>query len=88
MHMIHHSKDPKHANKNLAQVFNFWDRLAGTLYMPAETEIIEFGLWNGESEKFRTLTDLYAQPFKSLGSRFRQPRSLSPTKRSDPIARD
>jgi sterol desaturase/sphingolipid hydroxylase (fatty acid hydroxylase superfamily) len=88
MHMIHHSKDPKHADKNLAQVFNFWDRLAGTLYMPAEREIIEFGLWNGESEKFRTLTDLYAQPFRSLGSRFRQLRSLSPTKRPDPIARD
>jgi sterol desaturase/sphingolipid hydroxylase (fatty acid hydroxylase superfamily) len=88
MHMIHHSKDPKHADKNLAQMFNLWDRLAGTLYMPAEKEIIEFGLSNGESEKFRTLTDLYVQPFKGLRARFKQRRPVAPTPRPDLLARD
>lgn len=88
MHMIHHSKDPKHADKNLAQMFNFWDRLAGTLYIPTEREIIEFGLCNGESEKFRTLTDLYVQPFKGIWARFTQRRTSAPTPASDLLARD
>ena len=69
---IHHSSDPKHADKNLAQIFNFWDRLAGTLYLPAEEEAISFGLSGGEHAKYRTLTDLYVQPFRSLIARYRR----------------
>ena len=88
MHMIHHSKDPRHADKNLAQMFNFWDRLAGTLYMPAQKENIEFGLANGESEKFATLKDLYVQPFKGLWARFRKPRDVAAPPRPDLLARD
>jgi sterol desaturase/sphingolipid hydroxylase (fatty acid hydroxylase superfamily) len=88
MHLIHHSKDPKHADKNLAQMFNFWDRLAGTLYLPTEKEAIEFGLWNDESKKFRSLSDLYVQPFKGIWERARQRRSVSAAARHRLAARD
>jgi len=88
MHLIHHSKDPKHADKNLAQMFNFWDRLAGTFYLPAEKEVLELGLWNDESAKFRTLADLYLQPFRSLWARVRQHRFIAVSPRRDLVARD
>ena len=88
MHLIHHSKDPKHADKNLAQMFNFWDRLAGTLYIPVEKEVLELGLCNDESAKFRTLTDLYVQPFKGLRARVKQHRLAAAAPRHDLVTRD
>ena len=88
MHLIHHSKDPKHADKNLAQMFNFWDKLAGTLYFPAEKEVLELGLWNDENAKFRTLGDLYLQPFKSLWARAKQHRLINTAAREDLVRRD
>ena len=86
MHLIHHSKDPKHADKNLAQMFNFWDRLAGTLYVPAKEEVLELGLSGGESARFRTLTDLYVQPFKTLWARVKQRPAVATVPRHDALA--
>lgn len=43
-HQIHHSSAPKHHNKNYGEVFAFWDWMFGTLYVPAEQEILAFGL--------------------------------------------
>lgn len=63
LHLIHHSSDPKHADKNMAQIFNFWDRMFGTLYLPTEQERIRFGLWNDEHLQFRSLGALYGRPF-------------------------
>jgi sterol desaturase/sphingolipid hydroxylase (fatty acid hydroxylase superfamily) len=72
MHLIHHSSDPKHADKNMAQIFNFWDRLTGTLYLPTREEAVSFGLAGGEHAKFRSLPDLYVQPFRGLLARYRR----------------
>jgi len=66
MHLIHHSSEPRHADKNIAQMFNFWDKLAGTFYMPNEKETFELGLSGGESGRFATLGDLYWQPFRNV----------------------
>ncbi len=66
MHMIHHSSEKRHADRNIAQMFNFWDKLAGTFYMPDEKETFELGLAGGESSRFTTLGDLYWQPFRSV----------------------
>lgn len=66
LHLIHHSTDPKHWDKNMAQMFTFWDRLAGTLYLPTRREAIRFGLGNGEDHEFATLADLYIGPFRKL----------------------
>ena len=90
MHIIHHSSDPKHADKNIAQMFNFWDRLAGTLYLPTRKEEVRFGLYGGESAKFRTLGDLYIQPFRGLWTRLHPPasRPARPAGQPDLATRD
>lgn len=56
MHSIHHSRDPKHFNKNFTLSFSVWDRVFGTLYMtekhpPANLRSgIDDGFdWNGSS---------------------------------------
>ena len=72
MHLIHHSSDPRHADKNFAQIFNFWDRLTGTLYLPTEEEAIAFGLHGGEQREFRGVARLYLQPFRNLWQKARQ----------------
>jgi sterol desaturase/sphingolipid hydroxylase (fatty acid hydroxylase superfamily) len=56
MHQIHHSAELKHRDKNLSQIFSFWDALLGTLYIPKEKETFQVGLgdekvWNDGSWK-------------------------------------
>jgi sterol desaturase/sphingolipid hydroxylase (fatty acid hydroxylase superfamily) len=72
MHLIHHSSDPRHADKNFAQIFNFWDRITGTLYLPTEQEVIAFGLHGGEHREFRGVVRLYVQPFRNLWRKLRR----------------
>lgn len=48
MHQIHHSTEPRHRDRNLAQVFSFWDLLFGTLYVPREREHFQVGLAAGD----------------------------------------
>jgi sterol desaturase/sphingolipid hydroxylase (fatty acid hydroxylase superfamily) len=56
MHQIHHSKEARHIDKNMSQIFSFWDYLLGTLYIPKERENFEVGLpdendWNASASK-------------------------------------
>jgi sterol desaturase/sphingolipid hydroxylase (fatty acid hydroxylase superfamily) len=44
MHQIHHSRAPRHRDKNFGEVFAFWDRMFGTLYVPTGREALDFGL--------------------------------------------
>lgn len=69
LHLIHHSANPKHFDKNFARVFVFWDRLAGTLYLPKEREEITFGM-GGEEREFDSLWKIYTLPFKKVAARF------------------
>lgn len=71
LHMIHHSDNPKHFDKNFARIFIFWDQLAGTLYMPKEREEIAFGLGGGEHRDYVGLWRIYALPFKKAARLFR-----------------
>ena len=64
LHLIHHSANPRHWDKNMAHMFTFWDRLAGTLYLPSEEEKITFGIGNGEDDAYRTLPDMYFRAFR------------------------
>ncbi len=45
-HRIHHSREPRHAGKNFASVFPFWDILFGTFYRPQWNEWAATGLYN------------------------------------------
>lgn len=61
-HQIHHSTNPKHFDKNFSSFFSFWDWVFGTLYVPQGREDVSFGL-TGEQDDFRTVKNLYVDPF-------------------------
>lgn len=48
-HQIHHSRDPRHFNRNYGNVLAVWDWMFGTLYLIRDKEEISFGL-DGEAE--------------------------------------
>lgn len=52
MHQIHHSKDPKHFDKNLASWFSGWDWLFGTLFVPTAKDREELQLGLRDQEDF------------------------------------
>ena len=62
-HQIHHSRDPKHHDKNFGLVFSFWDALFGSLYIPRTRETLTYGLAGVPSGKFSTVLQLYFSPF-------------------------
>ncbi len=64
MHQIHHSKEERHLDKNLSQIFSFWDYMLGTLYIPKEREYFAVGLAGEEDWNFR-------HKRKSLGLHFK-----------------
>ena len=72
MHLIHHGTDPKYFDKNFAQIFTFWDRIAGTLYLPQEREQIEFGLGKDSDFPSRSVLGLYLAPFHGIAERWRK----------------
>jgi sterol desaturase/sphingolipid hydroxylase (fatty acid hydroxylase superfamily) len=43
-HQIHHSRDPRHFNRNYGNVLAVWDWMFGTLYLVREKEELRFGL--------------------------------------------
>ncbi len=60
-HIIHHSNDPKHFNKNMGSELAIWDWLFKTLYITKEKEDIKFGV--EESKEHRSLVKIIFQPF-------------------------
>lgn len=72
LHQIHHSKDPAHYDTNFAVTFTFWDRLAGTLYIPEDSEwaTLELGLEETDQQSLQTLWQLYATPFRNIFVRY------------------
>jgi sterol desaturase/sphingolipid hydroxylase (fatty acid hydroxylase superfamily) len=63
-HQIHHSRHPRHFNKNYGSQFAVWDWMFGTLYVPQRRERLAFGIDRAESARLRTVRDLYLQPFR------------------------
>jgi sterol desaturase/sphingolipid hydroxylase (fatty acid hydroxylase superfamily) len=63
MHQIHHSKDPRHLDRNMGNILSVWDWLAGTLYLPGRREELVFGLAGGEENRLARLPMLYFEPF-------------------------
>ncbi len=62
-HVIHHSTDPAHWNKNLGIKFAIWDYLFGTLYVPKPGETVRVGLPDMGRQKFSSVPGLYLLPF-------------------------
>jgi sterol desaturase/sphingolipid hydroxylase (fatty acid hydroxylase superfamily) len=66
MHQIHHSRAPHHIDRNLGNIFSFWDALAGTLYLPKTREVLTFGLAGANQTPYRTVLELYWRPFAEV----------------------
>ena len=63
-HVIHHSIDTQHWNKNFGVKLAIWDALFGTLYVPREPETLQVGLPDADPREFSTVRQLYFLPFK------------------------
>lgn len=61
-HRIHHSLEQRHFDRNFSILFSFWDRLFGTLCMPAPGEWPATGIHEARSP--RTLAELLVFPFR------------------------
>jgi sterol desaturase/sphingolipid hydroxylase (fatty acid hydroxylase superfamily) len=72
-HQIHHSKDPRHFDKNIGFIFAFWDWLFGTLYVPKVRERLVFGLAGDEDREFSSVARLYLVPFRKAAAMLRRP---------------
>jgi sterol desaturase/sphingolipid hydroxylase (fatty acid hydroxylase superfamily) len=68
-HQIHHSVDPKHYDKNFGYIFAFWDWIFGSLYVPKNYEKLDFGLSDGESTLFNSVTNMVLQPLRAIRQR-------------------
>ena len=69
LHLIHHSKDPKHYDTNMGLIFSFWDRWGGTLYEPTQADRagLEYGLGPADMEELRTVPQLLWTPIRNIG---------------------
>ena len=68
-HQIHHSKAPRHFDKNMGFIFACWDAMFGTLYVPREKEDLAYGLADDEHRRFASVRALYLRPFIALWER-------------------
>jgi len=71
-HQIHHSTQQRHWGRNIGFALAIWDRLFGTLYVPASREHFEMGLGDGSEAQFHGVWRMYWQPVKELWQRRRQ----------------
>ena len=66
-HQLHHSADQEHWGCNRGFELAIWDRLYKTIIMPNKTPMnIKLGLGDGSELSWRTLPQLYLNPFKSI----------------------
>jgi sterol desaturase/sphingolipid hydroxylase (fatty acid hydroxylase superfamily) len=71
-HQIHHSKDPKHWNKNFGYNLAAWDLLFGTLYVTHGPEALEYGVPGTDPADFATVPRLYLLPFAKAARGLRE----------------
>ncbi|WP_426258282.1 sterol desaturase family protein [Sphingomonas sp. DC1600-2] len=81
-HQIHHSIDARHHNRNFGNTLALFDRLFGTLHLPAaRREPLRFGVEGGGTRPHGWRTALFAPFGKAWALR---PRTLRPLAQPDP----
>jgi sterol desaturase/sphingolipid hydroxylase (fatty acid hydroxylase superfamily)/predicted lipoprotein len=70
-HQVHHSRDPRHADKNFGTALSLWDRLGGSLLVTGRREALSFGLSPGEPGPAHTVASLLLSPFAAVARRLR-----------------
>lgn len=73
-HQIHHSREPRHLDRNLGLVLSLWDWMFGTLYLPRGRESFELGLAGATQDDYDSVARIYLVPFRralrlALGAR-------------------
>ena len=64
MHHTHHSYLEKHWDTNFAAVTSIWDRMFGTIYIPAKDEYTPWGLGPKTQGEYRTFWQNAIAPFR------------------------
>lgn len=72
MHQVHHSGQRHHAGSNFGDKLSIWDRVFGTMYVPARDERWEFGLGTAETKDYETLHGVYVLPLVKMWRRLRR----------------
>ena len=66
-HQIHHSSAEQHLDRNMGFMLACWDRLFGTLYVPAREERLEYGLAGEDTgAAYSSVWRCYGYPFYEL----------------------
>ncbi len=62
-HQIHHSREPKHWNKNMGSRLALWDWLFATLYRSEDCSRLSFGIGGEEDHRYQSFKDNLFKPF-------------------------
>lgn len=68
-HQLHHSRDPRHADRNFGTVLAVWDWLGGSLLTAEKPERLVFGLPDSEPSPGRSALELLYVPLGAAGRR-------------------
>lgn len=71
-HQLHHSAETRHYDRNFGLLFSFWDRLFGTLMVPAPGERFTYGIGEREGPAYQTLFGLYLLPLQRMAGHIRR----------------
>lgn len=71
MHQIHHSSKTEHFDRNMGGSLAIWDRMFGTLHIPKDGEIENYGI-GAETTDFRSLEVIFLRPFIAAGDLVRR----------------
>ena len=63
-HQIHHSRLPRHFDRNFGSQFAIWDWMFGTLYVPERRERLAFGIGKRDTERLQSVKALYLEPLR------------------------
>lgn len=78
LHQIHHSKAPRHFDKNYGEVLALWDWLLRTHYQPREREELAFGLGDEDVQPHPNLAAAMFEPFGYAWRALRGRRAVAP----------
>lgn len=70
-HQVHHSRDPRHHDKNFASALALWDWMFGTLYVTGARERLTFGLDDATVNHQQTVVSMLVDPFVAIARRAR-----------------
>ncbi|MFO0576194.1 MAG: imelysin family protein [Polyangia bacterium] len=65
-HQIHHSRDPRHHDRNFGTVLAIWDWLGGSLYTTSRPERLRFGLSGEYAQVARSQTGVLTLLFRPI----------------------